>query len=148
MSSPDTPHPHNLREGQTYHYSLASGTPLSRPERQTLTVSNLTTFADDGIVLVSDLNGTTFPISAYSLTQSGHYHLQPPSVLPKSFSPGGFQWQHNHKVLPLSTLSHDDLLQVACSLIHTLEEMDLQLAALTNLMENFRTGNISPDPSA
>lgn len=73
------------------------------------------------------------------------------SKLKRKFDPTGFQTEQGGVVHKLTDLSRDDLLQVACECMATLERVDefqskfsLTMGAL---MGDYRRGAITPDPS-
>lgn len=64
--------------------------------------------------------------------------------LEKRFDPTDYQWEERGKVHMLADLSREDLIQVACAQMDILEEVDLQAADLTSIMEKWRKKEIFP----
>lgn len=64
------------------------------------------------------------------------------NVLEVKFNPSGWQWEEAGKAHQLEDLSRDDLLQVACSCIAVLEQVDGKQAALAQLMQDWRSGDV------
>lgn len=67
---------------------------------------------------------------------------EPAPVLATKFDPKGWQWEEAGKVYQLEDLSRADLLQVACSCIEMLEQVDGVNATLTQMMRDWRTGDV------
>lgn len=72
----------------------------------------------------------------------------PANVLKAKFDPSGWQWEEEGKVHQLEDLSRDDLLQVACSCLEALEQVDAKQAELAQLMRDWRSGDVRAEEEA
>lgn len=66
--------------------------------------------------------------------------------LEKRFDPRGWQWEEHGKVFPLTSLSQEDLLQVACACMESLERMEILHEQLAGLSKTWRNGEVRPVP--
>ena len=65
--------------------------------------------------------------------------------LPHKFDPTNFQWMHAGKVMPLASMSREDLLQVACECMAVLERMESLQEEMAGLSAAWRAGEVVPD---
>ena len=65
--------------------------------------------------------------------------------LPRKFDPENFQWMHAGKVMPLASMSREDLLQVACECMVVLERMESLQEDMARLSATWRAGDVTPD---
>lgn len=65
--------------------------------------------------------------------------------LPRKFNPTTFQWVHAGKVIPLDTMSREDLMQVACECVVALERMESLQLAMAEVASDWRQGRITLD---
>lgn len=68
------------------------------------------------------------------------------NILPRKFDPSTFQTEHEGSVHLLSSLSRDDLMQVACECMQALELVEGVQVGLRTIMEEYRSGRICPEP--
>lgn len=67
------------------------------------------------------------------------------NLLEKLYDPEQFQTQIKGRGIPLTELSHDDLLQVACEGMQALERIEGLQRDIAGAVEQWRNGTTTPD---